>query len=266
MIDYKYYFLSTGRTASTLLYESLNNIEIYSLTHQTKYSRLINIIGNAAYHRILSRHSNNYLLIKYFGNLKQPYSTVDPLRSIPITLFLNSNKLSSNIKIIHIVRDPRDFTTSFMNWKKSSLKRTFLHHFVPLWQPNPYLHGDSTFTERLRMSKFEHFCWIWAFKNKLFRERFSNSQDYLLLKFEDIIDPIRQVKTLQTLIEFMDLDKETAITSQFSRAKVNQSKKGRFPKWREWDAKKANILNYWCSDLMNELGYGNEKEWKNLIK
>lgn len=258
--------LSTGRCGTTFLSEVFNTIDICEISHQRKGSRIINILGNATVHHLFPHALLKKILIKFFGFNGAPDSTADPLRAIPLSFFiLSSGKEHDEIKIIHLVRDPRDFVTSFMNWKKVSVKRTILHHAVPLWQPNPWLAKDVSFWERINMSKFEHFCWIWSYKNQLFKDNFSKKQNYFLIKFEDLVTGSARKEKWKELFDFLELPQIQVDKISFPEKIINKSNVNIFPDWQHWPSLKAVKLNYWCGDLMNELGYGNEKKWRELL-
>lgn len=262
----RHYFLSTGRSGTTLLSNRLSQPLQVDVSHQKKYSRRINILGNCAFSNKKLRDVVNKKLIEKFGSNGIPHSTTDPLRSIPIYFYLNEQEDHDSYKVIHLVRDPRTFVTSFMNWKRSSFKRTILHHCIPFWQPSSILDNSISLFERMLMSKFEHFCWVWNFKNRLFKELNNGMQNYFLLRFEDLIDEEKKEEILAELSHFMGIDIMSEKDNISESKKVNSSSKKHFPEWSDWTKEQAKTLHFHCGDLMTEYGYGNEDEWKKLIK
>jgi len=259
----KLYVLSTGRCGTNLL------VDIFASTypplrieHQSKGSRRLNIIGNLLlYFPSYQRYVKNifYLLKKK----KMPDSTVDPLLSIPLALYLINHDSNLNIfQIVHLVRDPRDFVTSFIRWKRQRTRRFFLHHFVPFWQPKPYRFEGF---RRLRFRKFEHFCWIWNYKNSFFQSNFKNNSRYYLLKLEDIVDIHMGLEQAQKLFNFLGLPMNEQKIQELIRKKINPSKERGFPHWENWTQEQALILQKHCGKLMDYYGYGQELEWKKLI-
>ena len=177
-------FLSTGRTGTKFLSKLLSNY--ISISHQKKKSRKINIVGNICLNSSYPRFLKTYLKSLLINQLTN--SSSDPLISIGIIILLNDIKFE-NIKFIQLIRDPRDFVTSFMNWKNATIKKKILHHFVPFWQPNPWWVGEVPLTKWIMMGKFEHFCWVWNYKNNLFKKAAIN-YDYKQVKFEDLTNPL----------------------------------------------------------------------------
>lgn len=263
MPESRYFILSTGRTGTTLLGQIFG--DKISLKHQESGSRVINVLGNLTAAKLFPKKLLNRFLVSQFGNGEVPHSTSDPLRSIPLSFFLLSGEHHCKGKVIHLIRDPRDFVTSFMNWKKGSFKRTILHHFIPLWQPNPVFTGDVSVLGRLRMSKFEHFCWIWNYKNRFFQNSFSQSEDYFQLKFENLTSEEYSPSIIDSLLSFMEVESSNGNNFSLPQKKVNKSEKKYFPRWPDWTPAQAKVLDKWCGEPMRSLGYGKEKEWQELL-
>ena len=132
----KIYFLSTGRVGTSFLYKYFNTVyPELRLSHQLQWSRIINIIGNVPL-SFKFRGKLIHFAFKIFKKESVPASALDPLLSLPIYISIKNNAIS-NTKIVHLVRDPRNFVTSFMNWKNQSLSKKILHYMVPFWQPFP---------------------------------------------------------------------------------------------------------------------------------
>ena len=244
----KTYILSTGRCGTSYLYKFFNkNFPELKLTHQLPGSRLINIIGNLPL-PLKTRANIIKFLFHLFNKNYLLNSTLDPLRSLSIfTIIKNDHRRKA--KIIHLVRDPRDFVTSFMNWKSQSLSKSILHYLIPFWQPFPKGEGFNYF-RWIFMSKFKKFCWVWYYKNTLFKQLQSN-QDYKLVKMEDII---KNDKTITEILQFLELEDKT-LDSQENLKVVNKSQKKSFPKYENWtEQQKKDFMNI-CGNLMTEFGY-----------
>ena len=248
------YILSTGRAGSTflsnLINSSKNNLHV---DHQKKGSRIINIVGNLPFNNPFYLGILKRLFIIYDRGY-YPYSTVDPLVSISLYKFIINENLTG--KVIHLVRDPSSFVESFMNWKGKSLRKQFLHHCVPFWNPVPFF-SDSKIDllEWMKMNKFEKFCWTWYYKNKSFYDLKKNSQDYLLLRLEDITSENinKRQKTLEQLGNYLDLSfKDKSLNTQ---DKINRSPKKFFPPFTNWSERQKKVLKKYCGDLAKEFGY-----------
>lgn len=257
------YFLSTGRSGSTFLYHIFK--EVYpelNITHQTSGSRLINVLSNIPFPRVI-RNKILKALFVLFKNQNLTESTVDPLLSMAILALLKEKNIENeNIKIVHLVRDPRTFVTSFMNWKSSSIKKRILHHLIPFWQPSPRFDKNISFKEKITFNKFRQFCYVWNYKNYLFWSTFHNSANYKLIRFEDLTkSTIKQEKFLD-LLEFLDLPLKDFYFNSFSKTKINKSDVRIFPNYDDWDDDKKNYIYNSCGSLMQNFGY--DKIWTSL--
>ena len=255
--------LSTGRTGTNYLSQLLQSQGLDDLSHQGKYSRLINILGNVGL-CLKSDLLQKRILPKLMEKTGRSVYTADPLLSVPLTLIIPSQTSTQKIKVLHIVRDPRDFVTSFMNWRRQKLRRMFLHHCVPFWQPNPWGVGNTDLINYIKMSKFEHFCWIWAYKNSLFEKKWNKRGiDYLRIRLEDISN---QTNTSKMLSSFLGLQEFCFPSELKQNQSVNKSDNAYFPKWNHWTKQQANNLYKHCAQLMEQYGYGLESEWQKKIQ
>ena len=248
----KIYFLSTGRVGTSFLYKYFNVVyPELRLSHQLQWSRIINIVGNVP----LSFNFREKLIHFAFKILKKesvPASTLDPLLSLPIYISIKNNAIN-NTKIVHLVRDPRDFVTSFMNWKNQSLSKKILHYMVPFWQPFPFGKGIK-FYRWIFMSKFEKFCWVWFYKNTLFKQ-LQNLMDYKLVRIEDLTKSTNNLHHMRELVRFLELKEKDYNYQNFASQPVNKSDIKEFPSYVNWSQKQKDTLQRICGDLMHEFGY-----------
>ena len=121
-------------------------------------SRLINILSHAnlsgvtpdsltlkAWQRTISdqlnksRESSNYY--------------IDANNHIYI-LAVNHPDLYPGLKVVHIVRDPRTYVRSHLNWSHSRVKSFLANYLTPFWQPSGIFTGDMPLSEWLGLSRF----------------------------------------------------------------------------------------------------------------
>lgn len=250
----KYYFLSTGRSGSTFIYKIFHDFyPNINLTHQGFGSRLINISSNIP----LPKKISSFILKLLFKILKKdkiPPSTVDPLQSHAISKIIDRDSLDNDkVKIVHLVRNPISFVTSYMNWKNSSVKRLFLHHFVPFWQPNS--RNDDITVQLKNNKKFKQFCKIWTYKNKLFYNNFNNHINYKILRIEDLTDSNNRTENFNEIINFFKLSKIEFDYDLYSKTKINKSSGNKFPEYELWTEDMKSYINAVCGDLMKTFGY-----------
>ena len=255
-----FYIFSTGRCGTTFLSRLIQqNDPTLSNVHQQKDSKRLNMQANLAI-------SNRWYKKRFIASLSRKYthalppSTADPLRSVAYLLYLEKlfedyPGLRDDAIIIHLVRDPRDFVSSFMNWKNRKLSGKIAHHLVPFWMPEPKL------KERLSMSKFEHFCWIWNKKNRLFADAFSHLPNYHLFRIEDLKPDSEKLQELLHLTTNSD-DVKTVL----NKTSHNRSMNDGFPSWEIWEPGRAKKFDKICGNLMKKYEYGHEEKWVALLK
>ncbi len=252
--------LSTGRAGTTLLSRILTHATGITVPHQTPGSRAANILGNLSQAGRLPIAVTRATLRA--GWRMDPWtSTADPLRSMWCGQEIERAGAPSDLRIIHLVRDARDFVASFMAWKRQSLKRSFLHHVVPAWQPNPWLAREAGLVQWVRMSKFEHFCWIWRFKNEWFAG-LARHGNYLLVRTEDLVGPNTYAETANALARFVT--GQPPLKPPTPPAQVHASRES-YPRWPEWTPAMAGTLARHCGPLMGRFGYGREPAWQELV-
>lgn len=257
----KVYVLSTGRTATTLLARVLTTALDSTVSHQIPGSRAANLLGNLVDAKLISAERGLSLAKRALGGRLEE-ATTDPLRSMIVLSQLRRVGRSSDSRVVHVVRDPRDFASSFMNWKASRPRRLFLHHAVPLWQPSPLFARDLGWARALRMRKFERFCWVWKRKNEAF-EMLSDRHLYLRVRMEDAL--ASDGDGLEELFDFIGAKSQGSEVSEMLERVLNAPSSNHFPQWKLWDGSRARLLDRHCRTLMNRYGYGGEAEWDEKV-
>ena len=241
----KYYLLSTGRTSTKFIASHLVDIKGKKNNfHQRDFSRIVNIKSN------ISLFYNNYRpqFLNYYCSLFEDYlpqSTCDPLQSIALYQYILDNN-NSNIKIIHIIRDPRDFITSLTNWKNRKISGIIAHHFLPFWHPIPNISIKTAIIDQLNCNKIDQFAKVWTYKNELFGTLENKCKNYRLFKFEDITSSKNVLLELLNYLEVSNIPANRLINNKL----VSNKNSKPFPYWRNWKKKEANMVDYYCGELI----------------
>ncbi len=256
MNEHKFYFLSTGRCGTSFLSKIFQKYyPELGIKHQEKWSRLINIVGNLP----ISKKYSFFLIKKIFSLTNThylPQSTIDPLKSISIAKLLSYKNLNiEKYKIVHLVRDPRTFVASFMNWKELSYKKKILHNFIPFWMPKYRYTNNLQPIKKSLDNKFKDFCYVWYSKNIFFYNTFCKQINYKIVRMEDLIDENKKNETFQDLIDFLNLPNKDFNYNEISSKKVNKSKKMFFPKSKNWPNEYKMFLYDLCGGLMKKFNY-----------
>lgn len=262
MVDKVVFFISTGRTGTKSLAgffsEYYNNVESH---HQPRYSRFINVFSNMYLsniypHELLRKFVYKYKLPDILSCEKEYYIEANTMNYAIADII---RELDKEIYIIHLIRDPRSFVTSYINWIQNRALSKIANRAIPFWHANGVLAGQVKLAEWISMSEFERICWFWKFENEVILKMNRDYPNFLSIRFEDLFktDTLNQ---LQTLLSFVDLKFENKMVKYFD-VKQNVSRKDYFSKWNAWDVKEVRRLNNICSTLMKSYGYGMEIEW-----
>jgi hypothetical protein len=174
-------------------------------------------------------------------------------------------ELYPNLKVLHIVRDPRAYVTSHLNFSRQKGTSYIANYFVPFWQPNPFLVGELPLSRAFDFTRFEKYCWIWNFKNRVMEGLENSATPYLRVRFEDLFNTGNPEEVFSKITDFLGLPHVTGIREKF-REPANTSTKTDFPEWHEWTPKQAAQLHAFCGDRMNKYGYGGEVEWEGKLR
>jgi len=173
-------------------------------------------------------------------------------------------ELYPNLKVLHIVRDPRGYVTSQLNFSRQKQTSFIGNYLVPFWQPNPFLVGELPITQAFNFSRFQKYCWVWDFKNRVMSGLEGSATPYLCVRFEDLFG--EKVETVfKKITDFFGLPPAEKISERF-REPANTSKPTFFHEWQDWTPQQANQLHALCGKQMGKHGYGNEPEWQQKIQ
>ena len=211
----KLIFISTGRCGTTRISEILKDKlpnHKYAVVHQMKFSRLANVLGNIMYYWNDSNRMKKYLytwiISKYQkGNL---FISTDPLTSMIIPKeFIES----SEVCLVHIVRDPDSFAKSMYSFSRCRLKSLIAHNIMPLWQP-----GIWPFENIVNKNILNKYREVANIKNEYFFAHYSRSMNYHQVKMSDLF----LTNLLQEIVNKW-FDESISITASDLNTKSNES-------------------------------------------
>jgi len=174
-------------------------------------------------------------------------------------------ELYPNLKVLHIVRDPRTYVTSHLNFSRQKGTSFIANYFVPFWQPNPFLIGELPLKRAIGFTRFEKYCWIWNFKNRVMEGLEISITPYLRVRFEDLFNTGNPEEVFGKVTDFLGLPRVSDISERFLQP-ANTSAKTDFPEWREWTPQQAAHLDSFCGERMNKYGYNSDPEWLAKVK
>lgn len=248
------FILSTSRTGTKSLAEGLMSEDIFS-PHQPPFSRLLTIASNYYLQGWLAKSILEWLVKR----LREPqlqkadckyYVQVFSLDFLPAKII---SEKYSNVYIVHIVRDPRTFVPSYLNWMHGRYKSFVANKFVFGWHPSGVFTGEFSWRVWRGMDDFQKVCWHWKYKNALMAHLFEDYDRYLLLRFEDLFSE-KGEETLNAMFTFTGISAPDGVTGML-QTKKNLSLKKRFPPWDQWDPATQQQLMDICGQGMRRYGY-----------
>lgn len=248
------FILSTSRTGTKTLAEGLAGGDILS-PHQPPFSRLLTIASNYYLHGWLPKRVLEWLVSRLrepqiFGADCRYYIQVYPLDYLPAKII---SQKYSNVSIIHIVRDPRTFVRSYLNWVHTRFKSFVANKFVLGWHPSGFFTGEITWPTWCQMDEFQRICWHWTYKNALLEHLFEGDERYIRIRFEDLFFG-EGPEALRSTLSFVGIPYRDEFTAMLRQSK-NISRKTYFPRWEEWEPERQQQLLGICSAQMKRYGY-----------
>lgn len=248
------FILSTARTGTKSLAEGLVGDDILSF-HQPPFSRLLTVASNYYLHGWLPKRGLEWLV----SSLREPqivqaecryYIQAYSLDHLPAKII---SQKYPNVYIIHIIRDPRTFVPSYLNWMHTRLKSFVANKLVLGWHPSGFFTREISWRTWRGMDEFQRVCWHWAYKNAFLEQLFEGDERYLRIRFEDLFCD-EGPDVLRSMLSFVGIPYRDEFADIF-RQRKNRSYKIYFPRWEEWASERQQQLLDVCGDLMSRYEY-----------
>jgi hypothetical protein len=252
------FILSTGRTGTKALAEGLAGGGVHS-PHQPPFSRLLTIASNYYLHGWLPKSALVWLVRRTrIPQIERShcrfYVQVFSLDYLPARIVAEQHP---DTRIVQIVRDPRTFVPSYLNWIHTRFKSFVANKFVPGWHPSGFFTKERSWRNWSQMSEFQRVCWHWSFKNRTIESLFKNTSHYTLVRFEDLFLGEERQIVLQSMVSFLGIPYRDRYKSVYRQAK-NPSRKTYCSDWHQWAPERQAQLLEICGDYMARVGYSLE--------
>jgi len=175
------------------------------------------------------------------------------------------------VRCVYIVRDPRDWVRSWMNLAKGWYSSWDWRLCLPHTRLRPsHLMDEQTQDQWRFLSRFDKLCWYWGAMNRSVLERIEGQEDIRVFRFEDLFHSQDKEQHLLAMLDFAtDFGHRGRAAYQlapsiFSR-RLHATKKAVFPRWTDWSREQAESLAGFCGSLMDQLDYGREEAWLELL-
>ncbi len=254
------FIVSSGRTGTTALATHLDRIypDVRAL-HEPRPSWRLRRASNKA----LCGHMRRQQLVRLLADSRRQLAA-----RIDRPIYVESNpylggfldafdEVFEHPLLVHVVRDPRDYVRSSINFGTFAGLKRWAQALVPYWLPKPENFaepGEITWNE---MSEPARLAWYWAILNtELNRGRQLFGPRYLLIRFEDLFKP--DGSGLRQLTDFIGVAYDPRLVESANSEKVNASFVHRMPRWQEWDSSTLGEVVGYCRPLMREYGYATD--------
>ncbi len=256
------FILSSGRTGTVFINKVISDLPNISSCHE-RNGKIVRILSHIYlhYHNKLVKQIAIKMISNNLVNLE---SAIHIEINNMAKAFIGDvfNKFSDS-NYIHIVRDPRSYVVSTVNWANNKIFSSFLRLNFPFWAPKPK-HFSLGQDKQSRL--FEIAVNNWKISNSHYLSLKNKTKKYYLLKFEDlVVDPVNFIMKILKISGYEQWDNRKLIQEAVKQAPKNESIKKVFPDWPNWDDKYALYLHKHCGDLMKEFGYGQEDEWRTRV-
>jgi len=259
--------ISTGRTGTIFFARLFADLYPDSASHHERgASRPIQILTNLYFSCLLPKSGLKTAWRIFKGNeietCEKPFH-IDA-NSFLYGLAALAPELYPNLKVLHIIRDPRSYVTSHLNFQLQKRTSFIANYFIPFWQPNPFLVGEIPLTKIFGFTRFEKYCWIWNFKNRVMDGLENTPTPYMRVRFEDLFNTANPEELFGQVTDFLGLPRMAGIRNKF-REPANTSSTTAFPGWHEWTPRQCAQLDSLCGERMKKYGYGGETEWERKL-
>ena len=158
-----------------------------------------------------------------------------------------------SFQILHVVRDPRTYIQSALDWGVFRGLKGVLANRLPFWLPKP----DLTEPRDVRWRNLSHqqrLAWYWKRINEhLDRGAQLYPGRYTRMRYEDLF--ARDGSGLARFVEWIGLPPTEKLTLSANSENVNASRPRQGTKWAQWTAEDKRAVLHFCAPLMREYGY-----------
>jgi len=162
-----------------------------------------------------------------------------------------------DVRVVHVVRDPRTYVRSAVNFGAFRGLKKLAAEFWPNWFPKPQVRHASSEARELKWSEMdaiERLAWFWSLVNShLNRGEAIYGERYLRIRFEELFSS--DGSGLARLTDWMGLGYSVAMKEEASKERVNASRVEKLGQWDKWPATDQQKVLRHCGDLMRTYGY-----------
>ena len=257
------FLISTGRTGTTFLADALRRLGA-NAAHEPG-PRWLRLLSNAYVGGAVSRDR----AIQLLNRVRSPDRTFDVEASCLI-YGLTGPILAAkaDARVVHLIRDPRSYVRSAMNWGVHRPGGRPLN-IVPYRRlAPPHIEGRTpvTMMRWARTDQFARVCWTWHAMNRIMRDHGLGEARFTTVRMEDLFDPGVEYAGFVKILELAGLHVPTPPELEpILSERINAAPKQSFPAWEHWTEAQLQLLLAQCADLAEEYGYPVRAEVEGLL-
>lgn len=161
-------------------------------------------------------------------------------------------KIYSDARFIHVVRDGRDFVRSAYNrnWYSTNSRydRITARDFPE----------DSCYDRWAKMTRFEKIAWHWQKKDRFIEKALEEVQQSVRVYFESVFDAEKNYAGLRKMVNFLNLD--AGIINEIDLSKKRSTGSYQIPHWSDWDEDEIDKFKQIAGKRLQKHGYGWEEK------
>ncbi len=258
------FVLSSGRTGTTALAQHLNDCydETFAVHEPPPSWRLRCASGKALCGRLgrselaqMLAHSRRRMIEHTRQSI---YIESNPYLGGFLEAFAD---VFERPRIVHVVRDPRSFIRSSINFGTFRGIKGLANRWVSYWLPKPERLLQPAGPRWNDMSQPMRLAWYWDLVN-LRWDVASRSMAGIMwrMRYEDLF--ARDGSGVRKLIDWLGLPPNDRVIENITRQPVNASKDHGFPRFRDWEPALSRQVIDRCRELMRLYGYDENIEAK----
>lgn len=249
--------LSTGRTGTMALARFLNaRCPGVTAVHEPRPSRILRLASN----RYLCGHNSRpRLRLLYRLCRRDLFAAVRTPVYVEANNFLHGfndvlDDLFGEPLVVHLVRDPRTFVRSWINFGVFRGVKGATGRWFPHWLLKPEQYRPESGLVWAQMEPVARLAWYWSVVNgELERGAALFGPRYLRIRYEDLF--AASGAELQRFLAAARLSVDGGGPRSLQGETVNPSRRHDFPPWRDWPpAWQAAVLSH-CAERMARYGY-----------
>ncbi len=254
--------VSTGRTGTKFIAEQFRRIPGISAEHEPTPNCEIEgygyLRGDLTENELVSFLRSARKDVRKKLHRKKEYCYIESNGGL-IFLIPVLKQVFPNLRVAHIIRDPRDFVRSACSrvyYSTETGKMVQAYLFEDKWKLKSSQLKSDLYCGRWReMNMPERFMWMWNLKNE-YVQKLENENDYIRsFRFEDIFFNEKQSIDFTEFVSFGEVRGLSLLSRRTAYSDLNKTKKFYFPHYKDWGKEEIDKLSEHCGRLMKIYGY-----------